>query len=85
MSLRPSPGWVSIITPESRTIAAGDQRRRADLVGAADAPGGEQRDRQPEEVDQRREPVALEEDDRRCRGSAPSSAGRTRRRAAAGR
>ncbi len=22
MSLRPSPGWVSIITPESRTIAA---------------------------------------------------------------
>ena len=41
----------------------GDQRRRADLVGAADAPGGEQGDRQPAEVDQRREPVALHQDD----------------------
>ena len=49
-----------------------DQRRRADLVGAADAPGGEQRDREPDEVDQRREPVALEEDDRRRRGPARS-------------
>ena len=64
MSLRALAGLGLDHHPRVEDDRAGDQRRRADLVGAADAPGGEQRDRQPEQVDQRREPVALEEDDR---------------------
>jgi hypothetical protein len=41
----------------------GEQGGGPDRVGTADAPGGEQREAEPGEVDQRREEVAVERDD----------------------
>ena len=49
--------------PRGEDQGRGNQRRRADLVGATDAPRGEQGDRQPAEVDQRREPVVVHQQD----------------------
>jgi len=57
MSFRIDPAW-SASAPASKDDRRADQRERTDPIGTADAPGGQQRARQPAGVDQRREVVA---------------------------
>ena len=65
MSLAGVPASRGTIGPVSSDQRDRDQRQRGDPVGPADAPGRQQGDAEPAEVDQRREQVAVQQRDPR--------------------
>ena len=80
MSLRASPAWNSTRFWAPRAIAPPIRLTGPEAVGAADRVGRGEPERQPAEVDQRREDVAVEGEDAGPRARPRSSPGRTRRR-----
>ena len=63
MSFLAAPGSRTTRVWQAKRIAAATTARRAAAVGPADAPGGEEADREPAEVEEQRERVAADQQD----------------------